>query len=171
MSGFDAMTVSRSSGRASKSEIRSSIVASGFISRTAETVAAQCAAPWSGRSSRVTDVKTTCRSPIILTLSATLRGSSESGGRGRPVRVAQKRQLRVHTSPRIMNVAVRRLQHSALFGHLPLLQMVCNEWSLTIRSTSAKASLLWSFIFNQSGFLVLHTSPYDFGILSSLFSN
>ena len=41
-----------------------------------------------------------------------------------PVAVAQNLQLRVQTSPKIINVAVRRLQHSALLGHCPLPQMV-----------------------------------------------
>ena len=73
------------SGRASRSGIRSSIAASGFCSRMARTVAAQCAAPPSGRSSRVTEVTTTYLSFISETLSATRRGSSASGARGCPV--------------------------------------------------------------------------------------
>ena len=137
MSGFDAKTTSKSSGRASKSGIRSSIVALGFFARIASTVCAQCTAPPSGKSSRVTEVTTTCRSPIRATLSAICCGSSASGANGRPDLVAQKRQLRVQISPKIINVAVLLLQHSDLFGHIPLLQMVCSEWRFTIRSTSA----------------------------------
>ena len=38
------------------------------------------------------------------------------GAPGRPVFTAQKPQARVHTSPRIMNVAVPRLQHSPRLG-------------------------------------------------------
>lgn len=132
ISGFDAMTVSKRSGRASRSGIRSSIAASGFCLRMARTVAAQCAAPPSGRSSRVTEVTTTYLSFISETLSATRRGSSASGARGCPVLVAQKRQPRVQISPRIMKVAVLRLQHSALLGHMPLLQIVCSACFRTI---------------------------------------
>jgi hypothetical protein len=64
-----------------------------------------------------------------------------------------------------MNVAVLLLQHSALFGHRPLLQIVWRECSRTMRATSAKASLLWSLIFSQLGFLAGAFSPYNFGIL------
>ncbi len=80
-------------------------------------VAAKIEAPPSGWSSRFTDVTTAWRSPMRATASATRRGSSGSGGRpGRPVLTAQKPHARVHTSPRIMNVAVPRLQHSPRFG-------------------------------------------------------
>ena len=48
----------------------------------ARTVWAQCAAPPSGRSSRVTEVTTTYLSFISATLSATRRGSSGVGGKG-----------------------------------------------------------------------------------------
>ena len=97
-------------------------------------------------------------------------GSTGFGGNGLPVLVAQNLQPLVHTSPKIINVAVRLLQHSALFGHLPLLQIVWRECSRTIRATSAKVSLLWSLIFSHSGFLAGAFSPYNFGIfLSSLF--
>ena len=170
ISGLDAITVSSRDGDASKSEIRSSIVACGLLCLIASTVAAQWAAPWSGRSSRVTDVTTTCRRFISATLCATFCGSSPSGGNGCPVLVAQKRQLRVQISPKIIKVAVLLLQHSALFGHRPLLQIVCNPCSATIRSTSAKASLLWSRIFSQEGLRVAQPLSYNFGILSSLFS-
>jgi len=76
----------------------------------------------------------------------------------------------VQISPKIINVAVLLLQHSALFGHRPLLQIVCNPCSATIRSTSAKASLLWSRIFSQDGLREAQPLSYNFGILSSLFS-
>ena len=45
-------------------------------------------------------------------------GSSRRTASGRPRSTAQKPQGRVHTSPRIMNVAVRRVQHSERFGQL-----------------------------------------------------
>ena len=164
MSGFDASTMSIDSARASISEIRSSMVVSGFSLRMASTVRAQWRAPASGRSSRVTDVTTTCFRCISLTLRATLSGSCSSRGRGLPVRVAQNLQLRVHISPMIMKVAVRRLQHSALLGHIPLLHIVCSECPSTIRSTSAEVSSLRSLIFNQSGFLSTMCLSCTFGI-------
>ncbi len=80
------------------------------------------------------------------------------------MRVAQNLQLRVHISPMIMKVAVRRLQHSALLGHIPLLHMVCSECPSTIRSTSAEVSSLRSLIFNQSGFLSTMCLSCTFGI-------
>jgi len=43
---------------------------------------------------------------------------------GRPVGTAQKAQLRVHVFPRIMKVAVRRSQHSPIFGQRALSQTV-----------------------------------------------
>ncbi len=48
-------------------------------------VAAKCPAPPSGRSSRFTEVITTCRSPRRATASATRRGSSGSTGERSPV--------------------------------------------------------------------------------------
>ena len=71
-------------------------------------VRTKCSAPPSGRSSRVTQVMTTCFSPSRWTASATRRGSSGSGGSGRPFFTLQNRQPRVQTSPRIMKVAVFR---------------------------------------------------------------
>ena len=157
ISGFDATTTSSGAGCASRSGIRSSITAPGFCVRMARTVWAQCAAPPSGRSSRVTEVTTTYLSFISATLSATRRGSSASGARGCPVFVAQKRQPRVQMSPRIMKVAVLRLQHSALFGHMPLLQIVCNACLSTICCTSAYSGVRWSRIFNHPGFFSTST--------------
>jgi hypothetical protein len=45
---------------------------------------------------------------------------------GLPVAMWQKPQERVHTSPRIMNVAVPAFQHSPMFGHFASSQIVCN---------------------------------------------
>ena len=61
-------------------------------------------------------VTTMCSRPSGFTASATRRGSSASNQVGRPVLIAQKPQARVHTSPRIMIVAVRWSQHSPMFG-------------------------------------------------------
>src|SRR5438105_3691686 len=49
--------------------------------------------------------------------SATRSGSATSRTAGRPCATAQYEQARVHTSPRIMNVAVPWCQHSPMFGH------------------------------------------------------
>src|SRR6185369_12655668 len=45
-------------------------------------------------------------------------GSLGSGGFGRPWATSQNEQRRVHTSPRIMKVAVPWLKHSWMFGQL-----------------------------------------------------
>ena len=160
MSGRASATRSISSSRASKSGISSSIVVSGFNSRTARTDSAHKAAPPSGRSSRSTDVTTQCFSPISDMERASFRGSSGSGGNGFPVAVAQNLHERVHMSPKIMKVAVRRLQHSAWFGQRPLLQIVWSPCSRTMRATSPNSSLRWSLIFSQSGFLCRVTSSW-----------
>lgn len=89
------------------------MVVSGLDSRTERTEAAQWEAPPSGRSSLSTEVITQCFSPIKETERASLRGSSLSGGNGFPEAVAQNLHERVQISPKIMKVAVRRLQHSA----------------------------------------------------------
>jgi hypothetical protein len=60
----------------------------------------------------------------ILIDSASLKGSSGSGGAGFPVLTPQNLQFRVQISPRIMNVAVPLLQHSPILGQFPLEQMV-----------------------------------------------
>ena len=65
------------------------------------------------------------------TASPTRRASSGSGASaGSPVFTAQKPQARVHTSPRIMKVAVPRLQHSPRFGQCASSQTV---WSSSPR--------------------------------------
>ena len=65
-------------------------------------VAAKCAEPLSGRSSRSTEVTTTWPSAIFWTARATRSGSSGSGASaGRPEVTAQYLHARVHTSPMI----------------------------------------------------------------------
>ena len=111
-----------------KSGSNASIVAAGHSRRNARTTEHHCAAPPSARSSLSTDVTTTWRKRIARAESATRAASSTLGGNGTPEAVAQNRQRRVHTSPRIIKVAVPSRQHSPWFGHRPLLHMVCNPW-------------------------------------------
>ena len=94
-------------------------------------------APPSFWSSRFTDVMTACFSPMRPMASATRAGSVGSGGRpGSPVLTAQKPHARVHTSPRIMKVAVPRFQHSPMFGQRASSQTVWSD-SPRIRLVSA----------------------------------
>ena len=83
-----------------------STVVPGQVSCTARTTAAMCAAPPSGRSSRVTCVTTTCRRASFFATSARCLGSSGSSGCGFAHETLQKRQLRVQALPMTMNVAV-----------------------------------------------------------------
>ena len=64
---------------------------------------------------------------------ATRSGSSGSFHVGLPVLTLQKPQRRVHVSPRIMNVAVPRSQHSPTFGQAASWQTVW-RFSLLISS-------------------------------------
>ena len=68
---------------------------------------------------------TAWRSPIFATERATRAGSSGSFQVGLPVCTLQKPQRRVQVSPRIMNVAVPRSQHSPTFGQAASWQTVC----------------------------------------------
>src|SRR5512145_2424181 len=100
------------------------MVVAGFISFTFRIAAAQRVAPRSSRSSLSTDVITQCLTPMVLTDSASRSGSCQSTGNGIPVGTEQNLQRRVHILPRIIKVAVPRLQHSPIFGQLPLVHMV-----------------------------------------------
>jgi hypothetical protein len=86
--------------------------------------AAQMRAPLSGRSSRSTLVMTAWRRPIRAIVRATRAGSSGSFHVGLPVLTLQNPQRRVQVSPRIMNVAVPRSQHSPTFGQAASWQTV-----------------------------------------------
>ena len=77
---------------------------------------AKCSAPPSARSSRSTEVTTTCASPSLTVASATCSGSPASSAPGRPVLTLQKAQARVQVSPMIMKVACFLSQHSPMFG-------------------------------------------------------
>src|SRR5688572_21354650 len=59
-------------------------------------------------------------------VSARWRGSSESGGSGRPWATSQNGQRRVQMSPRIMNVAVPLPKHSPILGQEASSQTVCS---------------------------------------------
>ena len=61
---------------------------------------------------------------IILIDLATFSGSSQSTVSGRPVLTPQNPQDRVHTFPKIINVAVPSPQHSPMLGQLPDVQIV-----------------------------------------------
>ena len=99
----------------------------GLVSRIRVIVSAKIRAPPSGRSSRATEVTTTCSSPSALIASATRRGSSSSNQVGRPVLTAQNPQARVQVSPRIMIVAVRWSQHSPMLGQWASSQTVLSD--------------------------------------------
>ena len=89
-------------------------------------VRAKIVAPPSSKSSRSTEVTTTYFRPMVLAARATRSGSSQSTlPCGRPFGTAQKPQRRVHSSPRIINVAVLCPQHSPIFGQRALSQTVC----------------------------------------------
>src|ERR1700752_1351157 len=80
---------------------------------------------------------TACLRPIRATLRATRSGSSGSFQVGLPVLTLQNPHRRVHVSPRIMNVAVPRCQHSPMFGQAASRQTVC-RLSDSIRSLSSR---------------------------------
>src|SRR4249919_1201935 len=63
---------------------------------------------------------------------ARLAGSDASGGFGRPWATSQKLQRRVHTSPRIMKVAVPWLKHSWMFGQLASSHTVTRRFSRSL---------------------------------------
>ena len=67
---------------------------------------------------------------------ATRAGSSGSFQVGLPVLTLQKPQRRVQVSPRIMNVAVPRSQHSPMFGQAASWQTVCSDSALIISVSS-----------------------------------
>src|SRR5450432_1612298 len=92
-----------------------------------------------------------CFNPIVRTASPTRRGSSRSSVGGRPVAMWQNPQLRVQTSPRIINVAVPAAQHSPMLGHLALWQTVCRRFSLTRFSRLEYPSPAGIFILSHEG--------------------
>ena len=87
------------------------------------------AAPPSSRSSRSTEVTTTCLSPMAATLSARFSGSRASTAPGLPVLTLQKAQARVQISPRIITVTWPRDQHSPMLGHAASSHTVTRPWA------------------------------------------
>src|SRR5690606_23562318 len=75
------------------------------------------------------------------TVSARRRGSSASGGFGRPWATSQKLQRRVQTSPRIMKVAVPWPKHSWMFGQLASSQTVTRRFLRSFDFSAATAPL------------------------------
>src|ERR1700722_7933489 len=126
MSIGDSTTVSTLANTPWKSGTSTSTRAGSGFALIACAVAAKCAAPPSGRSSRSTDVTTTCCKPSRATASAIRRGSSASSGRTLPCATAQYGQFRVHTSPISMKVAVRCEKHSPIFGQHASWQTECS---------------------------------------------
>jgi hypothetical protein len=110
--GAAATTVARASASPRRSGMRTSTVQRGSRARTAAMVAAKCAAPPSGRSSRVTEVMTTWRRPRRTAASATRAGSPGSRGSTRPAPMLQKAHERVQWRPMMRNVATLREKHS-----------------------------------------------------------
>ena len=93
-------------------------------------------APPSGRSSRSTEVITTCARPMVATTSARCAGSLGSTASGIPVLTLQKAQARVQVSPRIITVACFWVQHSPMFGQAASSQTVCRPFSRNSRRVS-----------------------------------
>ena len=104
----------------------------GECARMAAMQSTKCWAPPSRRSSRSTLVTTTYFRPMSATVLARLRGSEGSGGLGRPWATSQNEQRRVHTSPRIMKVAVPWPKHSWMFGQLASSHTVTRRFSRSL---------------------------------------
>ncbi len=134
-----------------KSGVSTSTVVPGLNSRMARIVCAKCSAPPSARSSRSTDVITTCLRPSFATARPTFAGSSESSGPGNPVFTLQKAQARVQVSPMIIMVACLFAQHSPILGQPASSQTVCSRCSRTIALVSAYSRLTGAFTRIQSG--------------------
>ena len=151
MSGRASSKVSRWTCSPRKSAGRTSMVVFGQRLRVARTVAAQTEAPPSLRSSRATEVMTTCFRFISAMDSATRAGSPRSSSLGRPESTAQKVQERVQTLPRIITVALPRDQHSPMLGHCADWQTVWSLCSSTFFLVSRKSGPLGSLARSQSG--------------------
>ena len=151
MSGRASTTVRTAPKSPWKSGVKTSIVVSGLRRRMARIVRAKIPAPPSFRSSRSTDVMTACLRASSAIDSATRNGSPRSSSDGLPDVTAQNRHARVQTSPKIMNVAVRRFQQSKMLGHRASSQTVCRRRPCTICLSSLKFPPSVTFTRIQSG--------------------
>ena len=115
-------------------------------------VAAKWVAPPSARSSRVTDVITTCLRPSDRTALPICSGSFLSGATGEPHSTAQKPQLRVQVLPKIRNVAVLSEKHSHWFGQRASWQTVFSPDALSKRLTPSYSGDVGRRSLSQGGF-------------------
>ena len=88
---------------------------------------------------------------IVLTLSATLNGSSSSRSEGFPVLTSQKPQALVQVSPMIIKVAVPIDQHSYIFGHEASSQTVFSFFSFIKFFSSIYSEPRFALTFIHSG--------------------
>ncbi|MFO0751739.1 MAG: hypothetical protein U0411_00255 [Thermodesulfovibrionales bacterium] len=130
-SGSAARTRRSASPSPRKSGTSTSTRAAGSRLLTARIVEANCAAPPSGRSSRVTEVTTTYRRPSSAAASATRSGSWGSTAAGAPEETEQKEHSRVQRSPRIMKAAVGFAKQTPWLGHRASSQTVASPWLLS----------------------------------------
>ena len=118
-------TVSAAPGLRRKSGVRISIVVPGAAARMARMTAAKWAAPPSARSSRSTEVMTTCFSPILAHgVGDAVRVRWRRAPRAGRCATLQKAQARVQVSPMIIMVAWRFDQHSPMLGQAASSQTV-----------------------------------------------
>jgi hypothetical protein len=89
MSGRASITIRSAASDPLKSGISTSTEVSGSRRRISSMHPANASAPPFGRSSRSTEVITTCRRPIAATASARRTGSTGSNGAGVPWATAQ----------------------------------------------------------------------------------
>mmetsp|Transcript_32818 Transcript_32818/g.71587 ORF Transcript_32818/g.71587 Transcript_32818/m.71587 type:complete len:274 (+) Transcript_32818:1-822(+) len=125
------------------------------------TTCAMWLLPWSGRSSRSTEVMTMYPTPQLFTASAVFSGSRGSNGGGALlVFTAQNLHPRVHVSPMTMMVAVAMWpsppdQHSPIFGHFASSQTVDSFRSRSCFLIAVYSSPAGTTFFSQSGFRIL----------------
>ncbi len=126
---------------------------SGLRFLIAVTVLEKCSAPWSFRSSLVTDVITACLSPSSCIAFATFSGSSVITCSGGLEVTLQNLQCLVHSLPNIIKVAVFELKHSNRFGQFAASQTVFKlyEWSRFL--TLFRCAVLDNLTRIHSGFL------------------
>ena len=117
-----------------KSGVRISIFGARAVRRAHRAMqSTKCWAPPSRRSSRSTEVITTYFRPMSAMVRRQVGAArAASGGFGRPWATSQNEQRRVHTSPRIMKVAVPWPKHSWMFGQLASSHTVTRRFSRSL---------------------------------------